>query len=115
MAREIGVRTPAVELDELVSAGTLGLVRALDSFDLSRGLAFSTYAIQRIRGAILDDLRARDWTPRSVRAKARQLSAAVATLEHQLARAPAPPKSPMHWALTSKRTGAGSPQWMPAW
>jgi RNA polymerase sigma factor FliA len=90
VAREIGMRTPAVELDELVSAGTLGLVRALESFDLSRGLAFSTYAIQRIRGSILDDLRARDWTPRSVRAKARQLSAAVATLEHQLARAPEP-------------------------
>jgi RNA polymerase sigma factor FliA len=90
VAREIGARTPAVELDELVSAGTLGLVRALESFDLSRGLAFSTYAIQRIRGAILDDLRARDWTPRSVRAKARQLGAAIATLEHQLARAPEP-------------------------
>jgi RNA polymerase sigma factor FliA len=90
VAREIGARTPAVELDELVSAGTLGLVRALESFDLSRGLAFSTYAVQRIRGAILDDLRARDWTPRSVRAKARQLGAAVAALEHQLARAPEP-------------------------
>jgi len=90
VAREVGARTPAVELDELVSAGTLGLVRALESFDLSRGLAFSTYAVQRIRGAILDDLRARDWTPRSVRAKARQLGAAVAALEHQLARAPEP-------------------------
>jgi RNA polymerase sigma factor for flagellar operon FliA len=90
VAREIGSRTPAVEIDELVSAGTLGLVRALESFDLSRGLAFSTYAMQRIRGAILDDLRARDWTPRSVRAKARQVGAAVATLEHQLGRAPEP-------------------------
>lgn len=90
VAREIGARTPAVELDELVSAGTLGLVRALESFDLSRGLAFSTYAMQRIRGAILDDLRARDWTPRSVRAKARQMGAAVATLEHRLGRAPEP-------------------------
>lgn len=90
VAREIGARTPAVELDELVSAGTLGLVRALESFDLSRGLAFSTYAMQRIRGAILNDLRARDWTPRSVRAKARQLGAAVASLEHRLARAPEP-------------------------
>jgi len=90
VAREIGARTPAVEIDDLVSAGTLGLVRALESFDLSRGLAFSTYAMQRIRGAILDDLRARDWTPRSVRAKARQVGAAVAALEHQLGRAPDP-------------------------
>src|SRR6266508_3469342 len=61
VAREVGARTPAVELEELVSAGTIGLVRALDSFDLSRGLAFSTYAVRRIRGAILDDLRSRDW------------------------------------------------------
>jgi len=90
VAREIGARTPAVELDELVSAGTLGLVRALESFDLSRNLAFSTYAMQRIRGAILDDLRSRDWTPRSVRAKARQLHAAIAHLEHKLSRAPEP-------------------------
>ena len=75
VAREIGARTPAVELEELVSAGTIGLVRALDSFDLSRGLAFSTYAVRRISGAILDDLRSRDWIPRSVRAKSRKLAA----------------------------------------
>ena len=90
VARQIGARTPAVEVDELVSAGTLGLVRALDSFDLSRGLAFSTYAVQRIRGAILDDLRSRDWTPRSVRAKNRKLLAATAELQGRLGRMPAP-------------------------
>jgi RNA polymerase sigma factor FliA len=90
VARAIGKRTPAVELDELVSAGTIGLVRALDSFDLSRGLAFSTYAVQRIRGAILDDLRSRDWTPRSVRAKNRKLLATTAELQARLARAPEP-------------------------
>jgi RNA polymerase sigma factor for flagellar operon FliA len=89
-AREIGGRTPAVELDDLVSAGTLGLIRALETFDLSRGLAFSTYAVQRIRGAILDDLLARDWTPRSVRVKGRQIAAAVSTLEKKLARSPEP-------------------------
>jgi RNA polymerase sigma factor FliA len=90
VAREIGARTPAVELDELVSAGTLGLVRALDSFDLSRGLAFSTYAVRRIRGSILDELRSRDWTPRSVRAKGRKLQAAVSVLQGRLGRAPEP-------------------------
>lgn len=90
VAREIGSRTPAVETDELVSAGTIGLVRALDSFDLSRGLAFSTYAVRRIRGAILDDLRSRDWTPRSVRSKSRKLLAATAGLQGQLGRAPEP-------------------------
>src|SRR6266850_366075 len=90
VAREIGARTPAVEVDELVSAGTIGLVRALDSFDLSRGLAFSTYAVRRIRGAILDDLRSRDWTPRSVRAKNRKLLAATAELQGRLGRMPEP-------------------------
>ena len=90
IAREVGARTPAVELGELVSAGTIGLVRALDSFDLSRGLAFSTYAVRRIRGAILDDLRSRDWTPRSVRARNRKLLAVTATLQGRLGRAPEP-------------------------
>lgn len=90
VARGIGARTPLVEIDELVSAGTLGLVRALESFDLSRGLAFSTYAVSRIRGAILDELRGRDWIPRSVRAKARRMADAIATLERTLGRAPEP-------------------------
>jgi RNA polymerase sigma factor for flagellar operon FliA len=90
VAREVGSRTPAVEREELVSAGTIGLVRALDSFDLSRGVAFSTYAVRRIRGAILDDLRSRDWIPRSVRAKGRKLMAITAALEARLGRAPEP-------------------------
>ena len=89
-AREFAARTPALELGDLLGAGTLGLMRALDTFDLSRGLAFSTYAMTRIRGSILDDLRARDWTPRSVRAKSRQHAAAVARLERQFGRAPKP-------------------------
>jgi RNA polymerase sigma factor for flagellar operon FliA len=90
VAREIGSRTPQVEVEDLVSAGALGLVAALESFDLSRGLAFSTYAVRRIRGAILDDLRSRDWTPRSVRVKGRRLAATVAELERRLGRAPEP-------------------------
>ncbi len=89
-AREFAARTPALELGDLLGAGTLGLMRALDTFDLSRGLAFSTYAMTRIRGSILDDLRARDWTPRSVRSKSRQHAAAVARLERQFGRAPEP-------------------------
>jgi RNA polymerase sigma factor FliA len=90
IACQVGARTPAVELGELVSAGTIGLVRALDCFDLSRGLAFSTYVVRRIRGAILDDLRSRDWTPRSVRARNRKLLAVTATLQGRLGRAPEP-------------------------
>ena len=91
VARQVAVRvSDVVELDDLVSAGTLGLVQALESFDLSRGLAFSTYAMRRIRGSILDELRSRDWVPRSVRAKARQMASAIAQLEGRLGRAPEP-------------------------
>jgi RNA polymerase sigma factor for flagellar operon FliA len=65
-----------IELDELVSAGTIGLTDALDAFDASRGLAFSTFAMPRIRGSILDELRRQDHVPRSVRRKTRDIKAA---------------------------------------
>lgn len=71
-----------IELDELVSAGALGLTEALDAFDTSRGLAFSTFATPRIRGAILDELRRQDHVPRSVRRKTRDLKAATDALSH---------------------------------
>jgi RNA polymerase sigma factor FliA len=90
VAREVSRRIPSVELGELVSAGALGLMKALDSFDLSRGLAFSTYAVLRIRGAILDDLRSRDSTPRSVRVKRRRMESVAAALEGELGRVPTP-------------------------
>src|SRR3954469_542205 len=90
VAREVSRRIPSVELGELVSAGALGLMKALDSFDLSRGLAFSTYAVLRIRGAILDDLRSRDSTPRSVRVKRRRIEGIAAALEAELGRAASP-------------------------
>jgi RNA polymerase sigma factor for flagellar operon FliA len=81
--------TVDVELDDLVSAGSMGLINAIDSFDRSRGLAFSTYAAPRIRGAILDDLRRSDTVPRSIRRKQRQLAAAEESLSGQLDRHPA--------------------------
>lgn len=91
VARQVAARvSDVVEVDDLVSAGTLGLAEALENFDLSRGLAFSTFAMRRIRGSILDELRSRDWVPRSVRAKGRQLAAMVAQLEARLGRAPEP-------------------------
>ena len=62
-----------VTLEELVSAGTLGLIEALERFDTSRGLKLSTFVIHRIRGAMLDDLRRHDWMPRRLRAKTRNL------------------------------------------
>lgn len=68
------------DLDELISCGTIGLMNALEAFDPSRGLAFSTFAVPRIRGAILDELRRQDHVPRSVRRKTREISQARETL-----------------------------------
>lgn len=75
-----------LELAELISAGTVGLVQALESFDPDRGLAFSTHAVPRIRGAILDELRRWDWTPRTVREHRRELENHRAELERRLTR-----------------------------
>ncbi|NUO94710.1 MAG: FliA/WhiG family RNA polymerase sigma factor [Gemmatimonadaceae bacterium] len=77
------------DVDELVSAGTMGLMSALESFDVGRGLAFSTFAVPRIRGAILDELRRQDHVPRSVRRKTRSIAAAREALTRTLGRAPA--------------------------
>lgn len=65
-----------IDFDELVSCGVIGLMNALDSFDASRGLAFSTFAAPRIRGAILDELRRQDHVPRSIRKKSRDINSA---------------------------------------
>lgn len=75
-----------VEFNDLVSAGLLGLLQAIDNFDPERGIKFETYAIPRIRGAILDELRSQDWFPRSLRRKAKLLEEAYGTLEVQLGR-----------------------------
>jgi RNA polymerase sigma factor for flagellar operon FliA len=88
-ARELIRRLSAdIELDDLIGAGTLGLVQALEGFEPERGLAFSTYAMPRIRGAMFDELRAHDWMPRSVRVRSRQLNQARALLQQRLGRAP---------------------------
>ena len=77
-----------VELDDLVSAGTLGLIEAFENFDTTRGLAFSTFAAPRIRGSMLDELRRLDRVPRSVRRKARQIDGASSALAGTLGREP---------------------------
>ena len=77
-----------VDFDELLSAGTLGLVSALESFDATRGHAFSTFAAPRIRGAILDELRRQDHVPRSVRRKTRDIGGVREKLMRSLGRAP---------------------------
>ncbi len=74
------------DFDELVSCGTMGLMSALDAFDTSRGLAFSTFAVPRIRGAILDELRRQDHVPRSIRRKTREIAAARENLTRIFAR-----------------------------
>ena len=75
-----------MDFDELVSAGTLGLMNALESFDATRGLAFSTFAAPRIRGAILDELRRQDHVPRSIRRKTREINAARESLARRFSR-----------------------------
>jgi len=78
----------SVELSDLVNTGVIGLIEALSNFDPSRGVKFETYAVPRIRGAILDELRSLDWVPRSTRAKSREIDKATSKLENQLGRRP---------------------------
>jgi RNA polymerase sigma factor for flagellar operon FliA len=77
-----------VEEADLISYGLVGLINAIERFELEREIKFETYAITRIKGAIIDELRTLDWVPRSVRAKAREIERANAKLENKLQRAP---------------------------
>ena len=89
VAGRVGTGLPQnVDQADLVSYGIFGLIDAIEKFDLDRGFKFETYAIARIKGNILDELRSIDWVPRSVRAKARALEKAYATLEGKLHRTP---------------------------
>jgi len=89
VASRVATGLPAsVEQADLVSYGMFGLIDALEKFEPARGNKFETYAIPRIKGAIIDELRAMDWVPRSVRFKAREIEKSYADLESQLKRAP---------------------------
>src|SRR5246500_5035375 len=79
---------PNIEQADLVSYGIFGLIDAIEKFDPGRDIKFETYAISRIRGAIIDELRAIDWIPRSVRARARGVERAIGKLENDLRRPP---------------------------
>lgn len=79
---------PSVEYGDLVSYGVFGLLDAIEKYDPERGIKFETYAIARIKGAIIDELRADDWVPRSIRFKAREIERAYAALEGELRRVP---------------------------
>ena len=77
-----------VEESDLISYGLLGLISAIERFDPDREIKFETFAMTRIKGSIIDELRSLDWVPRSVRAKAREIERANSKLEHRLHRAP---------------------------
>ena len=87
IAQKIAIRLPSnIELDDLISSGVIGLMDAIDKYDPSRDNKFKTYAEFRIRGAILDELRAQDWVPRSVRDKSKMLDRTIIKLEAELGR-----------------------------
>jgi len=89
VAGRLGSGLPAhVDENDLVSYGLLGLIGAIERYDPDRDVKFETYAIARIKGSIIDELRAMDWVPRSVRARARDIERAIAKLEGKLHRAP---------------------------
>ncbi len=89
VAGRVAVGLPAnIEQADLISYGIFGLIDAIDKYDQSRNIKFETYAISRIRGAIIDELRAIDWVPRSVRFKAREVEKAYSSLENKLKRPP---------------------------
>jgi len=93
MAHHLLARLPAsVQADDLIQAGMIGLMDAAGRFEEGHGAQFETYASQRIKGAMLDELRANDWMPRGVRKAQRDIEKAIGRLEHRLGRAPTEPE-----------------------
>lgn len=92
---------PSVQADDLISSGILGLMDAIDKYDLERDTRFETYAVTRIRGAILDELRALDWIPRSTRQKARKLESVYVELENTLGRSATTEEVAKHMKLST--------------
>lgn len=88
-AERVWAKLPdGVDLNDMISAGVFGLMDAIESFDMTRGVKFETYCVPRIRGAMLDELRTMDWVPRLVRSKASKLEAARKELEAAAGRPP---------------------------
>lgn len=89
IAYHLMARLPAsVQVDDLIQVGMIGLLDAANNYDGAQGAQFETYAVQRIRGAMLDELRQSDWLPRSARKHLRQIEAAMSALEQRLGRGP---------------------------
>lgn len=85
----LAVTLPAtIDQDDLFGYGVIGLIHAIERFSPERGVKFETYAMTRVRGAIIDELRSQDWVPRSVRSRAREVSSAISQLEGALGRHP---------------------------
>lgn len=89
IAYQLMARLPAsVQVDDLIQVGMIGLLDAVSNYDDTQGAQFETYAVQRIRGAMLDELRQSDWLPRSARKALRQIEVAMNVLEQRMGRAP---------------------------
>ena len=95
----------SVDTGDLVSAGVFGLMNAIDRFDPAQGVKFESYAIPRIRGAILDSLRALDWVPRTVRSRSRAVQDAIGQLEGSLGRAPTDEEIAAHLSIGTDELG----------
>ena len=107
VAGRLGSGLPAhVDEGDLVSYGLLGLIGAIERYDPDREIKFETYAIARIKGAIIDELRALDWVPRSVRARARDIERAIAELEKKLHRAPTDEEIAEKLGMTEEELGS---------
>ncbi|HTR38455.1 MAG TPA: FliA/WhiG family RNA polymerase sigma factor [Bryobacteraceae bacterium] len=101
IARRIHERLPeSVNLDDLISTGTIGLIAAIDRFDPQHNVKLKTYAEYKIRGAILDSLRGLDWAPRQQRKRSKQIEAAIASAEQRLHRAPSEEEIAQQLGLT---------------
>ncbi len=94
-----------VDTADLVSYGLFGLIDAIEKFDIGRGIKFETYAIARIKGAIIDELRSMDWVPRSVRSRAREIENAYIVLENRLRRAPSDAEVAEEMGITRDELG----------
>ncbi len=100
-AERVWSRLPeGIDLDDLISAGTFGLMDAIAAYDLSRGVRFEAFSLPRIQGAMVDELRSMDWVPRMVRSKASKLNEAYKTLEIQLGRKPTDPEVAEHLGIS---------------
>ena len=112
VAGRLGAGLPShVDDADLISYGLMGLIGAIERFEPERGIKFETFAMTRIRGAIIDELRSLDWVPRSVRSRAREIEAAQVKLEHELQRAPSEAEARSPQVHSSRVGGPLSAPW----